>query len=90
MIKSTDLDAIANSFMQQVLAIKQEAYTKEWQSSEQMDLFRIANDIWAVASRLWPLSAQLRIEEQHDTHTVSSTIQTVGVHHGRSNTLDTN
>ena len=72
MIKSADLEGIANSFMKQVLSIKQEAYTKEWQSQEQMDLFRIANDIWAVASRLWPLLAQLRIEEQHDTNSRSN------------------
>lgn len=66
MIKSTDLDNIATSFMQQVLAIKQKASAMERGSVEQGELFVIANDIWAIASRLWPLSAQLRIEEQHD------------------------
>lgn len=63
MIKSTQLDDIATAFMQQVLAIKQKANAMQRESPEQAEMFMIANDIWAVASRLWPLAAELRIAE---------------------------
>jgi hypothetical protein len=63
MIKSTQIDDIATAFMQQVLAIKQKANAMKRESPEQAEMFMIANDIWAVAARLWPLATELRIAE---------------------------